>query len=374
VYYSTSKITQQAQNHPLIYSLIANTFPKLAVWAKKTPENKEWLIAFLEKWVLKELNDVNNVIEEKAQMLSESLSTRTLGDSNTESILPHLSVRIYNELAKDHVDIIDHGLVIKIIWIYRKLFLFLEQFFKKATQVPGVPSVISTEFKSHYKNIYFPFDMEVKQEIADNSFSQITIVYSIKVAAVKMHEFDINFLDEYLKLLDSIITYCKNEELSMIIYEVYECLLVSPKPNSLGVKIDLSLAKKVWLGSCLLKKAVGESSKNLKDRMENIITEFLTTHRLNNTDETMNLYDYAVFFFTNNENKQKIQRAFEASFGGGLFTKLRFILENKDTIEFIQMNSPPIIMRKISEAIMSHFEGILAVSCQQKNSLILRDL
>jgi hypothetical protein len=87
----------------------------------------------------------------------------------------------------------------------------------------------------------------------------------------------------------------------------------------------------------------------------------------------MNLYDYAVFFFTNPKNKEKIQKAFDASFGGGLFKKLCFIFE-KDNMEFTQMSAPPIIMRKISEAIMSNFSGILAVSHQQENSLILRDL
>ena len=99
----------------------------------------------------------------------------------------------------------------------------------------------------------------------------------------------------------------------------------------------------------------------------------------------MNMYDYAVFFFTNNESKQKILRAFEASFGGGLLTKLRLIFESKDTMEFTQMNSPLIIMRKLSDAIMS------SISCIQfyhhrliytgwvwiwhsSKSLVLRDL
>ena len=98
--------------------------------------------------------------------------------------------------------------------------------------------------------------------------------------------------------------------------------------------------------------------------MERVITDMLVINKLNNIDEMMNLYDYAVFFFTNNENKQKILRAFEASFGGGLFTKLRLILENKDTMEFTQMNSPPIIMRKLSDAIMSSIEGRVVLSPQ----------
>jgi hypothetical protein len=181
------------------------------------------------------------------------------------------------------------------------------------------------------------------------------------VAAVKMHEFDINRIDEFLRVLDNTITYCKNEELSALIYEIYECLLLSPKPNSLDVKIDLFLAKKVWLGSCLLKKAVGESSKKLKTKMENIITDLLTSHKLNSFDELMNLYEYAVFFFTDPENKKKIQRSFEISFGSGLFNRLRLIFENKDDQDFTKMNYPPIIMRKISEAIMCHLDGKLQI-------------
>ena len=267
LFYNSSSIENQPNNHPLIYSLIANIFPKLAKWASKTPENSKWLSEFLEEMIVKDLSEVNNEIEKNSS---------SLNDNNILfKILPHLSVRIYHKLCQDHANIIDQVLVVKIIWIYRKLFLFLESYFKKIPSNSGVPSIIGTELKTHYKNIMFPLDMEIKQEINDNNYCQITIIYSIKVAAVKMHEFEINFLDEYLKLLDNIITYSKNEELSMIIYEIYECLLLSPKPNSLGVKIDLSFAKKVWLGSCLLKKAVGENSKQLKDRMETIITEFL---------------------------------------------------------------------------------------------------
>ena len=88
----------------------------------------------------------------------------------------------------------------------------------------------------------------------------------------------------------------------------------------------------------------------------------------------MNLFDFASFFFTNTENKVKIQLAFESSYGKGLFSKIRFILEIKDTVEFSQMNIPHIIMRKISSAVLSHFDQILATSVQQKNSLMLRDL
>lgn len=136
-------------------------------------------------------------------------------------------------------------------------------------------------------------------------------------------------------------------------------MLQSPKANSLNVKIDLSLNKKGWLACCLLKKAVADNSKKLKDKMEAIITEMLTSHKFNNVDEMMNCYEYAVFFFTIPENKKKIQRAFEASFGSSLFTKLRLIFEKMEDQEFTKMNLPPIIMRKIFDAIMSHFDGRL---------------
>ena len=77
---------------------------------------------------------------------------------------------------------------------------------------------------------------------------------------------------------------------------MYECLLLEPNQNSHGVKVDLSLAKKVWFGSLLLKKAVGDNSKKLKDKIERVIIDMLVIKKLNNIDEMMNLYDYAVFF------------------------------------------------------------------------------
>ena len=361
--------------HPYIYSLIAQAIPRLAAWARKNPDNKEWFCKLVEKWVMDNIIEVNRIIEEKAQQL---------GDAIFFKICPHRAARILHALSKDHSDLIDKELVTKVMWVYRKLLLFLENFFKKVTPPPGVPVNTKIEFKEKYKEIFFPTDIEVKYDIKDLHYSQVSIVYSMKVAAVKMHESDINNLDDYLKLLDQTITYCKNDALSMIIYEIYECLLQSPKPNSLGVQIDLSLPKKVWLGSCLLKRAVGENSKKLKAKMETIITDVLTSYKLNSLDELMGLYEYAVFFLTDAENKKKIQRAFEASFGGGLFTRLRLIFENKDDAEFTKMNFPPIIMRKISEAIMSHFDGKLKLNftynidrliiCRSSKSLMLRDL
>ena len=327
---------------------------------------------------MQEILEVTRIIDEKSQQLGEGVIHRWL---------PHISVRILNVLSSPEFEFlwesrpvesnsndpksqssrssqkfdISH-FITRVIWIYRKLFLFLEHYFKKPATVGGISTNGGSDCKLMYKGIYFSTENDLKSEISNLHYSQETIVYSMKIAAMKLHEFDISFLDEYLKLLDSIITYCKNEELSLIIYEIYECLLLAPNPNSLGVKINLSLAKKVWLGSCLLKKAVGDNSKKLKDKMENVITDMLVINRLNNIDEIMNLYDYAAFFFRDNENKQKIQRAFEASFGGGLFTKLRLILENKDNMEFTQMNSPPIIMRKISDAIMSSIEGSIILN------------
>ena len=342
------EIIYNAVNHPYVYSLIADTIPKLAQWAKRSPEDTTWFCKLVEKWVVNNIIEVNKIIDEKAQ---------TYGETALHKCLPHLSARIFHALSKDHIDLIDKNLVIRLLWVYRKLMLFLENFFKKPIPIPGAVVNTNIEFKEKYKGIFFPSELEMKYDLTDLHYSQISIVYTLKVAAVKVHEFDINILDDYLKILDNIITYCKNEDLSMIIYEIYECLLQSPNPNSLGVKIDLSLAKKTWLGGCLLKKAVGETSQKLKEKMENIIADILTTNKLNSLDELMNLYEYAVFFFTNPENKKRIQRAFEASFGGGLFTRLRLIFENKDDQEFTKMNFPPIIMRKISDAIMSHFDG-----------------
>lgn len=131
------------------------------------------------------------------------------------------------------------------------------------------------------------------------------------------------------------------------------------------MKIDLSLNKKGWLACCILKKAVVDTKKN-KERMEDIITEMLSNHRFNNISEMVNCYEYALFFFTKPENKKKIQKAFENSFGSSLFTKLRLIFEKIEEMndqskqgsqQINKMNLPPIMMRKIFDAIMSHFDG-----------------
>lgn len=163
VFYNSSTIENQSANHPLIYALIASVFPKLTKWAKQRSEDKDWLQGFLEKWIIKDLTDVNATIEQNAQSLGEHPNI-------LYKILPHLSVRIYHELSKEHDDVVDPVLVVKIIWIYRKLFLFLESYFKKIVNNNGVPSIIGTELKSHYKGIYFPMDMEMKQEISDNNY------------------------------------------------------------------------------------------------------------------------------------------------------------------------------------------------------------
>lgn len=340
-----------------MYSLIAEAIPKFATWAKQDPETKKDFFDEIERWVTNNILDVNRTIEEKANDTKESVLYK---------FLPHLSARILHSLSIDHSDLVDKDLVTKLLWVYRKLQLFLDFYFKPSQSLPGTPTPQDIEFKSKYEGIYFPIDYDIKQDISDLHYSQVTIIYSMKLAAVKVHEFKkssgISILDDYLKLLDNIITYCKNEKLSLLIYEICECLLKSPKENSLNVKIDLSLNKKGWLACCILKKAVVDSKKN-KERMEEIVTDMLSSHKINNINEMMNCYEYALFFF-NPENKKKIQRTFENSFGRGLFIKLRLIFEKlEDQQEFNKMNLPPILMRKIFDAIMSHFDG--------KNSLII---
>jgi hypothetical protein len=203
-------------NHPYIYSIISHIFPKLAKWAKNGGEDKlEYLKAkqIEKKLILNNLMAVNSKIEEEASSLGENVPGKLFPHHHIvhvlHKILPHLPVRVYHELCKDHADIIDHELVMKIIWIYRKLFLFLEIYFKPIQHTYYGRTSINFEYKENYPDIFFPSEIETKLEINDNFYSQATIVYSLKIAAVKMHEFEINFLDEYLKLLDKVITYCK---------------------------------------------------------------------------------------------------------------------------------------------------------------------
>ena len=349
-----------------MYSLVANAIPKYAAWAKKDPEIKAKFCSQVGKWVTDNIIQVNTIIEKKSNDLEENILYQCL---------PHLSARILHSLSEEHSDLIDPDLVVRLLWAYKRLQLvlsqqtiklFLDYYFKKQQSLPGIPAMKEIEFKPKYRDIFFPTDFGIKYEISDHHNSQVTILYSIKLAAVKVHEFEISILEDYLKLLDSIIIPdCQNEEFSMLIYTICECLLKSPQPNSLNVKIDLSLSKKGWLACCILKKAVVDTKKN-KEKMEDIITDMLSTHKFNNIPEMMNCYEYALFFFTKPENKKKIQKAFENCFGSSLFTKLRLIFEkledqpeayNKGSPQINKMNLPPILMRKIFDAIMSHFDG-----------------
>ena len=225
--------------HPSVYTMVSLSIPKFAAWAKKDPETKKEFCLQVEKWVTDNIIYVNRTIEEKANDIKDSV---------LYECLPHLPARILHSLSENHSDLIDKDLVVKLLWVYRKLQLFLDCYFKTSENPSSMhKNPKDIEFKSKYKDIFFSNDFDMKYEINDLHYSQVTIVYSMKLATVKVHEFDISILDDYLKLLDNIITYCKNEELSLLIYEIYECLLQSPKPNSLNVKIDLSLNKKGWL-------------------------------------------------------------------------------------------------------------------------------
>lgn len=197
--------------HPCVYSLIANVIPKFAVWAKKDPEIKKEFCHQIEKWVTDNILSVNRIIEEKANDIKEAVLYQCL---------PHLSARILHSLSEEHSDLVDKNLVIKLLWVYRKLQLFLDNYFKTQQPHSNLPTIKEIEFKSKYAEIFFPTDIDIKYDISNLHYSQVTIVYSMKLAAVKVHEFDISILEDYLKLLDSIITYCKNDKLSLLICKI----------------------------------------------------------------------------------------------------------------------------------------------------------
>lgn len=100
-----------------MYSLISHVIPKFAVWAKKDPEIKKEFCKQVEKWVIDDILFVNRVIEEKANDIKEDVLYQCL---------PHLSARILHSLSEEHSDLVDKDLVIKLLWVYRKLQLFLE--------------------------------------------------------------------------------------------------------------------------------------------------------------------------------------------------------------------------------------------------------
>ena len=77
-------------NHSYIYSIVSEAIPEIARWAKRSPEDIEWLGEFLGKRIMQEICEVTRVIDEKSQQIGEGIIHRWL---------PHISVRILNALS-----------------------------------------------------------------------------------------------------------------------------------------------------------------------------------------------------------------------------------------------------------------------------------
>jgi len=68
----------------------------------------------------------------------------------------------------------------------------------------------------------------------------MSVVLIIKLAALKLHDFNVQSIDEFFKIYEKVLIYCNNPDLLMIILDISESLILKDtEPNPLGVKVKL---------------------------------------------------------------------------------------------------------------------------------------
>lgn len=103
--------------------------------------------------------------------------------------------------------------------MFRKLSNFLKTYF----QDPLVINKNQEEYTDEFPDIFFPFPMKLPDE---NSYNQMTLVLGLKLAAIKLHDFTVQSIDEFLKIYEKILGFCNNPDLLMIILDVSEALIM----------------------------------------------------------------------------------------------------------------------------------------------------
>jgi hypothetical protein len=150
----------RAINHPYVYNMISDCIPKLADWAENNPENRKWFETLLEKWVIDDdILVVNKVIEEKANQL-ENVTDKETEKQLYYTFLPHVSARILHSLSLRHAHLINKDHVINLLWVHKKLLLFLEKFFKRQDPIPGMP--VPTEIELNEKMVSFEVTVDLR--------------------------------------------------------------------------------------------------------------------------------------------------------------------------------------------------------------------
>ena len=83
------------------------------------------------------------------------------------------------------------------------------------------------------------------KQVDENAYNQMSVVLIIKLAALKLHEFSVQSIDEFFKIYEKVLIYCNNQDLLMIILDISESLILKEnEPNPLGVQVKLRIEKK----------------------------------------------------------------------------------------------------------------------------------
>ena len=124
------------------------------------------------------------------------------------------------------------------------------------------------------------------KQVDENAYNQMSVVLIIKLAALKLHEFSVQSIDEFFKIYEKVLIYCNNQDLLMIILDISESLILKEnEPNPLGVQVKLRIEKKQMIAQRIIKRTVRmtreeNSQQSLQDRMQKIITHFLLSYNL----------------------------------------------------------------------------------------------
>jgi hypothetical protein len=72
----------------------------------------------------------------------------------------------------------------------------------------------------------------------------MTLVLGLKLAAIKLHDFSVQSIDEFIKIYEKILSLCNNPDLLMIILDISEALIMRHSTNVMNIRVNLRIEKK----------------------------------------------------------------------------------------------------------------------------------
>ena len=127
------------------------------------------------------------------------------------------------------------------------------------------PKVLNN-IQDQSQEIFFPIPV---RHFDENAYNQMSIVLLLKLAAMSMHEFETQSLDEFFKIYEKVLVCCNNNNLLMMLMDISENLMMGPG-NKMGIKVDLRNEKKQLLAQRVIKRTVRmtrEEKNKLHPRM-----------------------------------------------------------------------------------------------------------